>query len=95
MDPLDELGSLKRRLSGQSVCSTCLKSYNNRSLPSHCIICNNELGGGYVKSELKNDHALMLTSHICSVRLNQRGLPNRIFVDLLENKVSRKKTKLN
>ena len=87
MDPLEDLGSLKRKR-GNPVCPGCQKSYNNRALPLYCTEdgCDAYLGGKYTPKDKKPD-AQMITSNIASVRLNQAGIPVRVFVDLEENKV--------
>ena len=94
MDPLEDLGSLKKK-KGQTACPRCKKKYNNRCLPSHCneVLadgkkCDGFLGGKYKPKEIVMD-AKMITSTIASVRLNQAGIPVRIFVDLKENKVTK------
>jgi hypothetical protein len=88
MDPLDELGSLKRQKAGQTICPKCKKQYNNRSLPLKCIevSCEAFLGGSYKPKESALD-AKLLNSTIASVRLNTAGVAVRVFVDLKENKV--------
>ena len=88
MDPFKDLGSLKRKRSGQTVCPKCQKQYNNRALPLKCPEenCGAFLGGKYEPKETDLD-AKMITSIIASVRLNPAGVPVRVFVDLKENKV--------
>ena len=88
MDPLDELGSLKKPGRGQSVCPKCKKQYNNRALKLKCSEgnCDGFLGGSYKPKPTEKD-AKLLTSTIASVRLNTAGVPVCVFVDLKENKV--------
>ena len=85
MDPLKDLGSLATK-KGQTVCHGCHTVYNNKVLTRECKNCHAYLGGKYEAKEKVLD-AKMITSDIASVRLNQAGLPVRIFVDLKENKV--------
>jgi hypothetical protein len=92
MDPLEDLGSLKRK-KGHTFCPRCKKEYNNRWLTPHCTAvladgkkCDGFLGGKYKPKDTVID-AKMITSTIASVWLNQAGIPVRIFVDLKENKV--------
>ena len=88
MDPLENLGSLKRHPSGQKVCHNCARSYNNKSIPEFCLQngCNAYLGGSY-KPKQKENEAFMLTQSVCSVRMNTAGVPTRVFVDLSGEKV--------
>ena len=83
-------GSLRKKKKGQTQCYRCFKYYNNNAVTQYCSAkgCGAYLGGNFVQSNTSPD-AKMITNHVASVRLNKAGLPIRIFVDLLENKVFR------
>ena len=84
MDPLKDLGSLAKK-KGQTVCHGCPTVYNNRVLPQNCGNCSAYLGGKYEAKEKVMD-AKMITADIASVRLNQAGIPIRVFVDLKDKR---------
>ena len=88
MDPMESIPNLGKHSSGQSVCSQCLKTYNNRAKPEFCE-CGKWLGGRYVAKDKKNVDPHIITPTMASVRTNRGGHPTRNFVDLSTNKVGK------
>ena len=88
MDEAAILASLSRKKRGQTQCPRCSKAFNNNAVPQYCssIGCGAHLGGSFVDKSKELD-AKMITQQLASVRLNQAGVPTRVFVDLAENKV--------
>ena len=86
---MDELGSLKRKKSGQTNCE-CGKLFNNAKVPEFCDICKFRLGGTYEPPPEKRSvpDSVLISDKIASIRKETAGEPVRVFVDLDQNKVS-------
>ena len=88
---MHKFGLYKRKLRGQTKCMKCSKLHNNAYLPVLCS-CGEPMGGTKDITDNKSSgktiiNAKMINSELVSVRLNNRGTANRIFVNLSENKV--------
>ena len=82
-----QLGSLKRKKSGQRVCD-CGMCYNNAAIPKFCDGCGFHLGGSYERPlDIFTDAVVIEKKNVASVRLNRAGENVRTFVDLQQNKV--------
>ena len=76
-----EKGQIKSKKRGQSKCSRCGASYNNRVKPLNCI-CGNSMKTPEKNYELD---ALKLTGDYFSVRSHARGICKRVIVYRSEN----------
>lgn len=87
---MNELGSLKRKRSGQRKCE-CGKVYNNAKVPGICDVCEFPLGGSYkpqpVNKRIPDSVIISESEQVASVRKDIAGEPVRIFVDLKQTKV--------
>ena len=90
---MDELGSLKRKKSGQTKCE-CGKMFNNAKVPESCDICEFRLDGSYEPppEKKKVPDSVLISENIVSFRKETAGEPVRVFVDFDQNKVSEFKT---
>ena len=90
IDPMDDIGFIRKPARGQKSCPKCHKRYNNNALPLRCTEanCDGYLGGQEpIIVKEKDPIAQLITSTIASVRQHPGGHPVRVFVDLKENKV--------
>ena len=78
---------LKRKRSGHFTCSNCNAVYNNAHIPKLCTNtpCDQFLGGKY-EPKVKQLDAKLLTEHLVSVRVREKGLNIRTFVQIGKDK---------
>ena len=84
-------GLYKTKARGQTKCLQCNKNHNNAKIPVNCS-CGAFMGGSKNEPEKGISgpiitNAKVIDQDIVSVRLNNKGGTNRIFVNLTENKV--------